>query len=134
MTSNRIWQKHPESKSWKPEEGKALDDLKINVRKVPGEATSDEFCSLMTPDPRNPDDPPLGTQLSKVIKVELLGPGLINLLRFLEKPLFHFFSPVIAGFALSSLVSETPSLSGTELFLAASVVVGGAGGFQSRRD
>lgn len=103
-------------------------NLKGDVRKVSSEQTSNEFSTLLLPDPRNPDDPPLCAQIGEFIEVELLRPRDVSLLGLLQKPLLHFLPPVGAGFALSPLVSETSSLSGAEL-------LGGiVCGFKSRRD
>lgn len=96
--------------------------------KVPSKQTSYEFGSLLAPDSRNPNDPPLRTQISEGVKVELLGPRGVPLLGLLEKPLLYFFPPVGTHFALSPLVSELPSLFSSEL------LGGVVWGVQSRRD
>ncbi|KAM1648543.1 hypothetical protein ACFX1Q_010548 [Malus domestica] len=95
------------------------------MRIVSGELSSDELSGLLALDPRDLDDPPLRALMSEIIKVELLLP-IGELLRgLLQKLLLHLLFPAGAGFALSPLVPELPSLSGCELLGGG----GGGGGF-----
>lgn len=65
----------------------------------------------------DPNNPPLGTQLSEVIEVELINPRGVPLLGLLDEPLLNLLSPIGGAFALSPLVPEPPPLPRCELLL-----------------
>lgn len=92
---------------------------------VPSEQPGDQLSGLLALDSRDSNDPPLRALTSEVVKVELFFPISEFLGGLLQKLLLHLLFPVGAGFALSPLVSELPSLSGSKLLLLLGCVGGG---------
>lgn len=100
--------------------------LKIEVRVVPSKRTSKAFDNFLASNTSNTHNPPLRTQFSEVIKVELLSPSGKFLLGLPAEPLFYFFPPIGGGFNLSSLVPQLPPIPCRQLL---NIISGGGGGF-----
>ena len=114
-----------------PNSGMKKLHLKIEVRVVPSKRTSKAFDNFLASNTSNTHNPPLRTQFSEVIKIELLSPIGKFLLGLPAEPLLYFFPPIGGGFDLSSLVPQLPPLPHRQLL---SIVSGGGGGFDGGGD